>query len=70
MFGPKGAPSESTVCSNPIPSGTGGDTLGSQCSESGLGGAVWQHSIGNFSEQFTGFFEHSIFHGITTCTNK
>jgi hypothetical protein len=27
-------------------------------------GAVWQRSIGNFSEHFEGFSEHGIFHGI------
>jgi len=32
---------------------------------------VWQCSIGNFFEQFEGFSEHGIFHGIIIfCKNK
>ena len=33
-------------------------------------GAVWQRSIANFSGQLAGFFEHGIFHGISTWANK
>ena len=29
--------------------------------------AVWQRSIGNFSEHFEGISEHGVFHGITIC---
>jgi hypothetical protein len=32
--------------------------------------AVLRRSIGNFTGQIAGFFEHGIFHGITTCHNK
>jgi len=38
--------------------------------ESGLRGAVWQRSIGNFIEHLEGFSEHGIFHGITAYPNK
>jgi hypothetical protein len=32
--------------------------------------AVWQRSIGNFSEHFEGISEHGIFHGITSYANN
>ena len=54
------SPGEQPVCGDPLPAGAGGDTPGSQSPESGLRSAVWQRSIGNFSEHFEGFSEHGI----------
>jgi hypothetical protein len=55
---------------DPLPAGTGGHPPGSQSTESGLRGAVWQRSIGNFIEHLEGFSEHGISHGITAYPNK